>query len=144
MRIPNAADAVRALVGLLGVGVGLYGLVLLLDLGTDNLLATATWVVGGIVVHDAVLAPATIAVAVLAGLLLRRRLPGAWVGAAVVLATVTVVGIPVLGRFGARADNPTLLDRDYAVGWAILAVACVAGGIMGTLVRRRAAAREER
>ena len=34
----------------------------------------------------------------------------------VVLGSVTLLAIPVLGRFGARADNPTLLDRHYGVG----------------------------
>ena len=29
--------------------------------------------------------------------------------------------IPVLGRFGARHDNPTLLDRNYVAGWALVA-----------------------
>ena len=36
-------------------------------------------------------------------------------------ARVTLVAVPVLGRFGARADNPTLLDRDYVAGWLVLA-----------------------
>jgi hypothetical protein len=32
-----------------------------------------------------------------------------------------VVAIPVLGRFGARPDNPTLLDRPYLTGWLVVA-----------------------
>ena len=36
----------------------------------------------------------------------------------VVLGSVTLLAMPVLGRFGARPDNPTLLDRDYSVGLA--------------------------
>ena len=45
-----------------------------------------------------------------------RLAPG--VVALVVLVPVTLLAIPVLGRFGARADRPTLLDRDYWLGWS--------------------------
>ena len=37
----------------------------------------------------------------------------------VVLGSVTLLAVPVLGRFGARPDNATLLDRDYVVGWVV-------------------------
>ena len=46
----------------------------------------------------------------------RLRAPAA--AAFVVLGSVTLLAIPVLGRFGARPDNPTLLDRHYVAGWA--------------------------
>ena len=39
--------------------------------------------------------------------------------ALVVLGSVTLLAVPVLGRFGARPDNPTLLDRDYSAGWLV-------------------------
>ena len=38
-----------------------------------------------------------------------------------VLGPVTLLAVPVLGRFGERPDNPTLLDRDYTAGWLVLA-----------------------
>ena len=49
----------------------------------------------------------------------------------------TTVPHPVLGRFGARADNPTLLDRDYLAGWLVLAALVAVGVAAGTLVRSR-------
>jgi hypothetical protein len=58
--------------------------------------------------------------------------------ALVILIPVTLAGIPELGRFGARADNPTLLDRHYWLGWAVmvtLVVVCVLVGVVAT--RRR-------
>ena len=117
---------VRLLLGALGLAAGAYGAMLLLDLGGANLRSTLVWVVGGVVVHDAVLAPLTIALG--AGLVwLGRRgvRTGPLVVGGVVLGTVTVAAIPVLGRFGARADNATLLDRDYLVGWFVFAGATV-------------------
>jgi hypothetical protein len=121
--------------GLIGTGVaaGLYGLRLLLDLGWDNLVAAALWLGGGVVLHDGVLAPAVIAVSLLTIRLLRGRVPAPLVVAGIVLGSVTLVGVPVLGRFGARADNATLLDRSYGVGWWVLAgltLVCAAAAVL--------------
>jgi hypothetical protein len=57
----------------------------------------------------------------------------------IVLATVTVTAVPVLGGWGRRPDNPTLLDRDYVLGWAAFACVVLAGMIVGIAVRRRRA-----
>jgi hypothetical protein len=114
---------VRLGVGGLGVAVAAYGVVRLLDLGVHNLVAAATWLVGGVVLHDGLLAPLTVGVGAL--LVRSRRLPAAAVIGLVVLGTVTLVAVPVLGRFGARPDNPTLLDRNYVLGWLALATLTV-------------------
>jgi hypothetical protein len=110
-------NALRALVGGLGIGAGVYGGILLLDRGLDNLRAAAVWLVGGVVLHDGVLAPLTIAVCFVVARAWRGSLPAPVVVGAIVLGTVTLAAVPVLGRFGARPDNPTLLDRDYVLGW---------------------------
>lgn len=112
----------RGILGALGVAVAAYGAMLLLDLGAENLRATLVWVVGGVVLHDAVLAPLTILVGLV---FLRLQRAGVAIGplvvGGVVLASVTLAAVPVLGRFGARTDNDTLLDRDYVVGWLVFA-----------------------
>lgn len=118
-------NTLRALIGALGIGAGGYGAIELLDLGLDNLRDTAIWLVGGVLLHDGVVAPLTVATGVLVMTALRRPLPAPVVTGAIVLATVTVVAVPVLGRFGARADNPTLLDRNYVLGWLALATLTV-------------------
>ena len=46
----------------------------------------------------------------------------------VVLGSVTLLAVPVLGRFGARPDNATLLDRHYLVAWLVLAALTRGGG----------------
>jgi hypothetical protein len=71
-----------------------------------------------------------------------RLLPAAWRGPAaaglVVLGSVTLLAVPVLGSFGARPDNPTLLDRDYWAGWAGIAGLTLLGtALAGGLARRR-------
>lgn len=129
----------RLALGGLGVLVGLYGAWLLLSRqDADQLRSAAIWLAAGVVLHDFVLAPVVL-VAFAVG---RRLLPAAFRGPAVVggvvLGTVTVVAVPVLGSFGARADNPWLLDRDYVAGWLGLA-AVVVLGVLVAGVRRRGA-----
>jgi hypothetical protein len=120
----------------LGVLAGLYGGSLLLSRGHD-LENVAVWLVGGVVVHDAVLSVLVIALAALAVRALPQpaRFPAA-VGF-VVLGSVTLSAIPVLGRFGARPDNPTLLDRGYWAGWLVLASLTLVAVTVATLVRSR-------
>jgi hypothetical protein len=120
----------------LGLLAGLYGGWLLLSRGHD-LVNVALWLVGGVVVHDAVLSVLVIALAALAVRALppSARLP-ATVGF-VVLGTATLLAIPVLGRFGARPDNPTLLDRSYGAGWLVLAGLTLVAVAVATLVRSR-------
>ena len=128
-------SSIRSVLGLLGlVAVG-YGASLLLE-RSEDLVHVAIWLGTGIVLHDAVIAPATSAVGVLARRILGGPLPGPVVAGAVVLATVTLAAVPVLGRFGARPDNPTLLDRDYTTGWLVV-VAIVSTVVLGSLTRRR-------
>jgi len=125
----------RVLLGALGVAVGLYGAWLLLDRQeTAQVVEVAVWFLVGVLVHDAVVAP----LALLAGAALPRLLPVAARGPAVVglvvVTTVTVVAIPVLGRFGALPDNLTLLDRPYVAGWAVL-VGLIAAAAAAVAVR---------
>ena len=110
--------AARGVAGVLGAVGAAYGLWLLAGLGPEQLGAVLVWVVGGIVAHDGLLAPAVVVLGVAAAL----NAPPAWrtplLRTLVVLGPLTLVAVPVLGRFGARADNPTLLDRPYWLGYA--------------------------
>jgi len=128
---------VRVALGAGGVLLALFGVYELLSRGFADLVGTAVWLVGGVVLHDGVLAFATVA-AVWAGALLVPRRHRAPVAAAfLVLGTVTVSAIPVLGRFGARPDNPTLLDRDYVAGWLVFAGLVCACTALAMLLGRR-------
>ena len=111
----------RLLLGALGVAVATYGGWLLLQEDLSDLVDTAVWLAGGVVLHDFVLVPLTL----LLGLALVRLLPANLrapvAGGLVVLGTVTLMAVPVLGGWGANADNPTILDRNYPVGWLVVA-----------------------
>ena len=135
-RVPRGLTAGRLVLGVLGLAAGLFGVVRLFRLDASGLLDAVVWMVGAAVVHDAVLAPLTL----LAAWVLRRVVPGRWrtrvTVALVVVATVTVSAVPVLGRFGERPDNPTLLDRSYGTGWLVLVVRGAAVARVGDPVRR--------
>lgn len=113
----------RLAVGAGGVVLGLFGLYQLLSLGLSNLVGTVIWLAGGVLLHDGVLAFATIAVVGVGAVLLPRHLKAPLAAASLVVGTVTLTAVPVLGRFGARPDNPTLLDRNYLLGWLVFVAA---------------------
>ncbi len=120
----------RLLIGFVGVAMGAFGALRFLQLDRSDIVDAVLWLGGGVIVHDLVLAPLTIALTLLAARLVTGRARAAVVTGLVVLATVTVTAIPVLGGWGARADNPTLLNRDYAVGWLVFAGLVVAGTLI--------------
>ncbi|MEU1984047.1 hypothetical protein [Nocardia sp. NPDC019395] len=122
--------ATRVLLGLCGIWLGWYGITLVLDLGPADQMSLALWFAGGILLHDAVLAPLCAAL----GLAARRILPASWwapftVGA-VCTATLLVLAVPVLGHEDANAANNTVLDRNFGMGllvavgavWALVAL----------------------
>jgi hypothetical protein len=134
----------RGLLGVAGLAGVLYGLFLLLGQGATQVLDAGVWLVGGVVAHDAVLAPVVLVLGVVAVRLLPGVARAPVVVGLVVLGTVTLVAVPVLGRFGASPGNPTLLDRDYVAGWCVLAgltAVAVAGAI---LYRKSRGGRSER
>lgn len=116
----TGAVSARLAIGVVGTAIGAWGAWLLLETGWANVLAAVTWLAGGVVAHDALLAPATIAVTWLAVRVLPATARPAAAAAAVVIGTITVVAIPLLGRPGAEADNPSLLPRDYVLGWTVI------------------------
>lgn len=113
--------AVRALLMLAGLVLTGVGAVLVLAEPFPDLVNAVLWLAGGVVLHDFVLSPLVVAVGWLGATLLTgwARAPAA--AALVVIGSVTLMAVPVLGRFGARADNPTLLDRPYLAGWLVVA-----------------------
>lgn len=128
----------RVLLGGGGVLLGGYGAFLLLSRqDSGQLVNAAIWLASGVVLHDAVLAPVVLGLVVVGARIapVAARVPAAT--ALVVLGTATILAIPVLGRFGARPDNPTLLDRDYTAGWFALAGLVLLATVVATLVRSR-------
>lgn len=129
--------AARILLVVVGVAVGAYGAVLLWDFSSTVLVRIVVWALVGVVVHDFVFAPLCAA----AGFTGRRFIPARWQSPVAVAALCTVVlvvlAIPVYDKPGLKPDNPTVLDRDYHLGfWISVAVVWVCVPLYYLLVRR--------
>lgn len=126
----------RLLLGASGVVLVLVGLWHLLGRAPSDLADVVLWLAGGVVAHDAVIAPL-----VVVGVLAVPRLPvwsrTAVVAGLVVLLSVTLGAVPVLGRFGAKADDPGLLNRHYLLPWLLFAALVLVAVGVAALVRRR-------
>lgn len=133
-------------VGVLGLGLG--ALVLLLKQEPAQIVGVGVWMIGAIVLHDAILSPLVVG----AGILVRktgRRLPYgilAIVQAGVILAAI--LGLIVAPEIYAKTlgvANPTVLPLDYTLNlvltWAAVAVLTVACCVLYLArARRRASA----
>ncbi len=130
----------RAAIAAVGVVVGAYGAWLLLSRqDLDQLVSAAVWLATGVVLHDGVLAVVTLLLAAVVLRLLPAVARGPAVVGFVVLGSLTLLAVPVLGRFGARPDNATLLDRDYTTAWLVLAGLTLVAVVVASVLRSRAA-----
>lgn len=120
-----------------GCVAGVAGAVQLLAQGPADVAHAVAWLAAGVLAHDAVLAPAV----VVAGLVVWPRLPeparAPAAVAAVVVGTVTLAVLPTLGRFGAKPDDETLLNRPYVAFWVGLVLLAALGALVASVVRRR-------
>lgn len=131
----------RILVAALGVAVTAYGLWLLVDRQPGQLAGVGVWVAGGIVAHDGLLAPLVVAGGVAVAVRGPANLRTGLLWAVVVLGPLTLIAIPVLGRFGAKPDNPTLLDRPYLAGYVVVVALVLLLITAGAVLRERRRAR---
>jgi hypothetical protein len=125
----------RTLLVLAGVVVGGYGAVLLWD--NPSAVRIVVWALLAAIVHDVVFAPLCAA----AGLAGRTLIPAAWRPPVAVAALCSVVlallAVPLYTKPGLRPDNPTVLDRDYAVGlWIALAAIWICVPVYHLVARR--------
>jgi len=129
---------VRVALGVLGGALAAYGGWLLLDdQSTHQVLAVGTWLVAGVVLHDAVLAPVTIALGWAAARRLPRPVAAGAVVLLVVLGSASLVAVPLLVNGAEPQTNPTLLVRDYPLGWLELAAGSVVLAALVTLTALR-------
>lgn len=115
--------ALRALLIAAGIAVCGYGATLLLDNPRQVLIRIAVWAAAGVLLHDAVFAPACVAL----GFAGRRILPRSWwspvMVASLCTAVLVLLSIPLYDKPGRQLDNPSALDRDYQSGlWVSLAI----------------------
>jgi len=110
----RAARIVLVVIGVLVIAFGAY--VLVTTVRPNRIWGLATWLLGAVILHDAILSPFVVGV----GLLLRRtgRSLRAWalvvVQAAIVLGSVlALVVLPEIAAKHHGQKNPTVLPFDY-------------------------------
>jgi len=127
----------RGLLALTGVGFGLWGLWLMRDFTSSQLVSMVTFLAGGVILHDAILAPITVGLGVLAARLLPSHFRAAAAGAFLLWATLTVAFFNVLSGKGGKPDNSTVLHRPYLLSWLVLTGVLLGIMIVAAVRRRR-------
>jgi hypothetical protein len=130
-----------------GLLLALFGVFRLLsEIPAGSLILLGIWLLAALIVHDAVVAPATVAV----GWVLRRTTPDRersyLQSALIMIALVALVAAPMIALRGSQPPVKALLLRDYAANLALLISAIIAVSILryaARLVRdQRAATRK--
>ena len=95
------------------------------------------WIIGGLVLHDALWLPVVAVVGAGLAALTRRRVPVVFGWAAGTTAVLTLIAWPFVRGYGRRADVPSALQRNYASGllvyvaivWLLALMMTIAGRI---------------
>lgn len=127
---------IRIAVGFAGVAAMAWGLWLVRDDGIERWRSQTAWFVGGVLAHDAVLAPLVVLVGVVAARVLRPTIRPAIAFGFIVWATVTVAVANVLLPVGGRLDNPSLMNRPYVITWLVFTAVVVAAVSLALRARR--------
>jgi hypothetical protein len=135
-RVGRGTRTWQVVLGVSGAAAAAYGVWLLLAQPLERLVAILVWAAGGVIAHDGLVAPAVVILGVVAATRAPHWLRLPLVRLLVVLGPLTLVAVPVLGRFGARPDNPTLLDRPYWAGYLGLVAVAVVLTVVDALRRR--------
>ena len=99
--------------------------------------SAAVWFTVPAVLSDLLLLPV---VAVLGAVATRALAPWSRLPvqvAAVLIGTLLLIALPYLGRPGLRADNSTLLNRNYLAGYLVYVAIIAGGAVIWALVRRQ-------
>lgn len=130
---------IRVILVLAALALGCYGLSLIWAMPRADQLSIVFWLAGGLIVHDALFAPACIAL----GYGAKRLLPQQWWAPALLAVSaslvVLILSLPVLlPRSPEKTpDNATILDRPYGVSVVIALAVIWLLAIAVILVRRR-------
>jgi hypothetical protein len=130
---------IRLILFLMALGFGFYGLSLLWEMPGPDQLSIVFWLAGGLIAHDAIFAPACLALGYGGAKLLPERW---WPPVLIAVSTsliVLILSLPVLlPRSPEKTpDNATILDRPYGVGVAVALAIIWTLTVALVLIRRR-------
>lgn len=133
--------ALRLLLGAGGLVVIAAGVSALVGVALPALVSIVVFLAVGVIAHDAIIAPLTVAGGAAAQRLLPRPYQAPLVIAVMMVGTLTITSIPVLFGVNESPANQTVVDRPYLLSWlVVLAVTAIAVIVAGRVRSRRAAA----
>lgn len=142
-RLSNAAEggpanrrlfSIMAVLGWALMSYGVYGLII--NAAQTHPSSWLVWFLGGIVVHDFLLAPVVIGVGVLLSRAVPDRYRGPVQGALVAGGIVALTALPYVLGFGRSSSNPSALPNNYAAALGILLVLIAAVAAVLVALRR--------
>ena len=131
----KSTTRLRMGVGGLGVLGILYGVDLVLtDQRDDHPIQLVKWLIGGVILHDGILVPATMLLGAVLGLVFKPRARRFVQGALISSGLVTVIALPLIYRHGKSQPGQALETQNYTQHLAIIvgliaACALVAYGV---------------
>lgn len=128
-----------AVLGWLVMSYGVYGL--MINAAQTHPANWLLWFLGGIVVHDFLIAPVVIGVGVLVSRAVPDDFRGPVQGALVAGGIVALTALPYVLGFGRSSSNPSALPNNYATALLtlLLFIAAGAAGLVGLRRRRQSA-----
>lgn len=133
----SALSPTRIVLGTFGIAALLWGVWSLVDDGVTALVSLAIWLAGAIIVHDAILAPLTIGITLIAAKLLPAPARMPTVVAFVVWATCSLAFVAVLSGQAGKTGNDTILGRPYALTWVAFTLLLAAAATITSVLRAR-------
>ena len=127
---------IRIMLGIAGAAAMGWGLWLVRDDGPERWQSQVVWFLGGVVAHDAVIAPLVVLVGAGLSRILRPRYRSSVAVGFIVWATVTVAAANVLLPIGGRADNTSLMNRPYVLAWLAFTGFVLAGVALSARLRQ--------
>ena len=126
----------RIALGAAGVLLGLFGVFrLLTQVPLFDVLVLVGWLVGAVVVHDAILSPLVLAVGSLVTGLVPRRAAGYVQGALVAGGLISVIAVPMIYRQGSQPPQKAILEQNFGGNLALLLALVLAGTLLLYVLR---------
>ena len=126
---------IRVVIGATGGLVALFGVTRLVsEIPGRHLLALGLWLVGALILHDAVLSPLIVGI----GTVLRRlpvRARSYVQGALVAGGIVTIIAIPLIHRSGSQPEAKAILDQNFPANLTMLLALITGTAVLAYLLR---------
>ena len=126
----------RIVLGVVGVGIGTYGISqLLTQVPRQTLMLLALWLIAALIIHDGLLSPAIVGVAAA----LRRYVPDRgrrYLQFGLIMAAmVAVIAVPLIYRAHTQPPAKALLLQDFGINLTVLLAAIGGGTLIAYAVR---------